>query len=247
MALPSKDTEEALKKVTAHLECSICLDTYTHPKLLPCFHAFCQKCLEGLVAQVRDGHTLCCPNCRQIALLPPTGVSGLQTAFHIIHLFEIHAALTKVKEPQNMQCEKCKKSTATSYCRDCGNFVCDKCTELHQIWEEFADHQIASLSDIQRDAANLVPPSKKVTYCQKHPVNILKIYCETCGELICNDCIIRLHQGHTYDLVTDIFPRYKEEIASSLQPMKLWLATVDKAIQTLDTRANEIDDQRMNC
>ena len=113
-----------------------------------------------------------------------------------------------------------------------------------------ADHQIASLSDIQWDAANLVPSTKKVMYCQKHPLNILKIYCETCGELICNDCIIRLHQGHTYDLVTDIFPRYKEEIASSLQPMKpmkLWLATVDKAIQTLDTRANEIDDQRMNC
>ena len=123
MALPSKDTEEALKKVTAHLECSICLDTYTHPKLLPCFHAFCQKCLEGLVVQDHDGH--------------------------INHLFEIQAALTKVKEPQKMHCEKCKKSTATSYCRDCGNFVCDKCNELHQIWEEFADHQIASLSDIQ--------------------------------------------------------------------------------------------------
>jgi len=101
-----------------------------------------------------------------------------------------------------------------------------------------------SHSDIQRDAASLVPPTKKVTYCQKHPVNILKIYCETCGEHICNDCIIRLHQGHNYDLVTDIFPRYNEEIASSLQPMKLWLAIVDKAIQTLDTRANEIDDQR---
>jgi len=103
MALPSRDTEETLKKVTAHLECSICLDTYTRPKLLPCFHAFCQKCLEGLVVQDCDGHTLCCPNCRQIALLPPTGVSGLQTAFHINHLFEIQAALTKVMESQKMR------------------------------------------------------------------------------------------------------------------------------------------------
>jgi len=82
-------------------------------------------------------------------------------------------------------------------------------------------------------------------YCQKHPVNILKIYCETCGELICNDCTVCLHQGHNYDLVSDIFPRYKEEIATSLQPMKLWLAIIDKAVKTLDTRAKEIDDQRM--
>jgi len=177
-------------------------------------------------------------------LLPPTGVSGLQTAFHIDHLFEIHAALTKMKEPQKTQCEKCKKSTATGYCRDCGKFVCAKCTELHQIWEEFADHKIASLNDIQQEAANLVPPTKKVMYCPKHQENILKIYCETCGEFICNDCTIRLHQGHNYDLVTDTFPKHKEEIVSSLQPVKQHLTTVNKAVQALDTRRKETEDQR---
>ena len=245
MAEPPKVAEEALKKITAQLECSICLDTYTNPKLLPCFHTFCKKCLERLVVQDHDGHTLCCPNCRQTTLLPPTGVSGLQTAFLINHLFEIHAALTKAKEPQKTQCEKCKKSTATGFCRDCGKFVCVKCTELHQFWEELANHQIASLSDIQQEAANLVPPTKKVMYCPKHPEKKLKIYCETCGELICNDCTIRLHQGHNYDLVTDTFPKHKEQVVSSLQPVKQQLATVNKAVQTLDTRTKEIEDQRM--
>ena len=168
MAAPLKVADDALYKITAQLECSICLDTYTNPKLLPCFHTFCKKCLERLVVKDRDGHTLCCPNCRRTTSLPPTGVSGLQTAFHIDHLFEIHAALTKMKEPQKTQCEKCKKSTATGYCRDCGKFVCTKCTELHQFWEEIADHKIASLNDIQQEVANLVPPTKKVMYCPKH-------------------------------------------------------------------------------
>ena len=245
MAEPLKVAEEAQKKIAAKLECSVCLDTYTNPKLLPCFHTFCKKCLEHLVLKDRDRHTLCCPNCRRTNLLPPTGVSGLQTAFLINHLLEIHATLTKVNKPLETQCEKCKKSTATGYCRDCGKFVCDKCTELHQFWEELANHQIASLIDIQQEAANFVPPTKKVMYCPKHQENILKIYCETCGELICNDCTIRLHQGHNYDLITDTFPKHKEEIASQLQPVKQQLATVNKAVQALDTRTKEIEDKRM--
>jgi len=123
--------------------------------------------------------------------------------------------------------------------------VCVKCTEIHQFWEELAGHQIASLGDVQQEAANLVPPTKKVMYCPKHPKKKLKIYCETCGELICNDCTIHLYQGHNYDLVSDTFPKHKEEIVSSLQPVKQQLATVDKAVQALDTRTKEIEEQRM--
>ena len=153
--------------------------------------------------------------------------------------------LSKAKDPQKTQCEKCEQSLATGFCRNCGQFVCNKCTELHQAWKEFSTHQIASLDVIQQEAANLVPPTKKVMYCTKHSENILKIYCETCGELICNDCTIRLHQGHNYDLVTDTFPKHKEEIVSSLQPVQQHLATVNKAVQALDTRTKEIEDQRM--
>ena len=89
MAGRPKVVEEALRKITAQLECSICLDTLTDAKLLPCFHSFCKKCLERLVVQDRDGHTLYCPTCRRTTLLPPTGVSGLQTDFHAEHLFEL--------------------------------------------------------------------------------------------------------------------------------------------------------------
>ena len=241
----SSAAEEALKKVTAQLKCSICLDTFTNAKLLPCFHSFCKKCLERLVVQDRDGHTLCCPTCRRTTLLPPTGVSGLQTDFHAEHLFEIQDMLSKTKEPQKMRCEKCDKHNATGFCCDCGQFVCNKCTEIHQIWKEFKTHKIASFTDIQREAADLMPSKKTVTYCPKHSDNILKIYCETCGELICNDCTIRLHRGHNYDLVTDTFQRHKGEIVSSLQPLKQHLATVNEAFQSMDTRKQDIEDQRM--
>ena len=245
MATPSGVAEKALKRITAQLECSICLDTLTDAKLLPCFHSFCKKCLERLVVHDRDGHTLCCPTCRRTTQLPPAGVSGLRTDFHAEGLFEIRDMLSKTKDPQKIHCEKCDTSIATGFCRDCGQFVCDKCAEIHQIWKEFKTHKIASFSDIQREAADLVPSKKKVTYCPQHSGKKLKIYCETCGELICNDCTIRLHKGHNYDLVTDTFQTHKGEIVSSLQPVKQHLATVNEAIQSMDTRKQDIEEQRV--
>ena len=80
MVEPSSVAEEALRKITARLKCSVCLDTYTNAKLLPCFHSFCKRCLERLVVQDRNGHTLTCPNCRRTTPLPPAGVLGLRAA-----------------------------------------------------------------------------------------------------------------------------------------------------------------------
>ena len=244
MAEPHKAAEEALKKVAARLECGICLDQYKDPKLLPCFHVFCKQCLERLV-QKRDGQSvLQCPNCRRTTALPLQGVSGLQSDFHANHLFEIQDTLAKVKEPQKIQCEKCKKSTANGFCRDCDKFVCDKCTEIHQTWEEYNTHQIVTIQSVQADAASFIPPKKKVLYCQKHKEKLLEIYCETCNELICSNCTIRLHQGHQYDVASDTFAKHKQEITDQLEPIKRHLATVNTALHSFDARSKEIQDQR---
>ena len=245
MATPHIANKEALKKVEDQLECAICLQPYTDPKLLPCFHVYCKHCLERLVVQDHDEPTVSCPKCRRHTPVPPNGITGMQSAFHVHDLFEIRDVLEKAKQPQKTHCEKCKKATATGFCRDCGKFVCDKCTELHQFWEELASHQIVAITDIQAEATSLVPP-KKVAYCPKHPENVLKIYCETCQELICSDCTVRLHKDHQYDLVTDTFPKHRDEILSHLQPVRQNLNTVNKALQALDTRTKEITDQRMD-
>ena len=244
MAEPHKVAEEALKKVAARLECGICLDQYKDPKLLPCFHVFCKQCLERLMEK-RDGQSvLQCPNCRRTTALPLQGVSGLQSDFHANHLFEIQDTLAKVQEPQKIECEKCKKSTATGFCQNCGKFICDKCTEMHQTWEEYSTHQIVTIQNVQADAASFIPPKKKVLYCQKHKEKLLEIYCETCNELICSNCTIRLHQGHQYDVASDTFTKHKQEITDQLEPIKRHLATVNTALHSFDARSKEIQDQR---
>ena len=236
-------TKDALKKLDAQLECSICLDIFKQPKLLPCFHVFCKSpCLEKLVA--KDRHSLTCPTCRHIVPLSKKGVDGLQSDFHIGRLFEIRDAFNKAAEPTETQCGSCGDERATGYCRDCSEFVCDECQAVHKKLKKMKHHKIATLKELQTQAANLFPPKKVIPNCPKHPENALKIYCETCSTLICTDCTIRLHRDHNYDLLADVFPKHEEELVSSLKPVKQKLHTVQQALKAFDTRAKKINDQR---
>ena len=245
MAELPKIAEEAVKKIDSKLECSICLDNFKQPKLLPCFHIFCKSpCLERLVVQDREGTSLHCPTCRHLVRLPDNGVAGLQTDFHIDHLFEIRESLNKAKESQKTSCEKCKKFPATGFCRDCRKFVCDKCTEIHQMWEDFAGHKIVGMNEVLADATKLLPPKKQVPRCKKHSSKKLKIYCNTCSELIYRDCTIGLHKDHNYELVLDVYLKHKEAIVSNLKSVRENLDTVNLALKVFDTRAKEINDQR---
>ena len=192
----------------------------------------------------RQGLSLHCPSCRRSTLLPPTSVSGLQTAFYLNNLFEVRDAIEKVKEPQKTQCEKCKKRVATSFCRSCGQFICALCTQIHQEWEEFSSHEVITLAQLEGDVAQLVPPKKKVMFCSKHPTKELDLYCETCEELVCRDCTVRIHREHQYDLVTDAFQKHRDVLFASLQPVERQLDTVTKSLQQLDTQCQQITDQR---
>ena len=159
------------------------------------------------------------------------------------HLFDIQDILKKVSAPAKTQCNKCKKRESSCYCRTCG-FICERCKDFHSDWEEFSSHEIISLDQLTGDVTNLVPPVKTVLQCSKHPVKETDLFCETCEEMICQHCIVRVHRDHQYDLATDAFSNHKNVIVASLQPVEKQLASVNKALEGLDTRCSQITDQR---
>ena len=242
--------KQAIKKLEDQLTCAICLDAFKDPKLLQCFHVYCKDCLQRLVVQDQQGQlSLCCPTCRQSTVLPQaTGVSGLQSAFHVHHLLEIKDALEKVKEPQKVKCDKCKTpKPATSYCRDCGEFICTMCTTVHGEWDAFAKHEVVAMEQFESKVKQLDALKKVTLYCYLHQGKELELYCETCEELICLLCTVNKHcrPEHKYDLVSDTFEKHKAEITTSLEPInKLCTATSD-ALEQLDVRSHEFDDQEV--
>ena len=241
--------KQAIKKLEDQLTCAICLDDLKNPKLLQCFHVYCKDCLQRLVVRDQQGQlSLSCPTCRESTVLPQaTGVSGLQSAFHVHHLLEIKDALEKVKEPQKVKCDKCKTpKPATSYCRDCGEFICATCTTVHREWDAFAKHEVVAMEQFESKVKQLDALKKVTLYCSLHQGKELEIYCETCEELICHNCTISKHcrPEHKYVLVSDTFEKHKAEITTSLNKVEEKLGLTNKALEQLDVRSQDLDDQQ---
>ena len=140
--------EKTVQKFEEELNCSICLDTYTDPKLLQCFHAYCRKCLVKLVERDQQGQLiLTCPICRHDTPVPANGVTGLQPAFQINHFLEIMEEHKKVATDPPASAEKAERDSVSLasrdkikvcchehagkevelYCETCGEPVCVKC------------------------------------------------------------------------------------------------------------------------
>lgn len=113
--------DNTLKKLEDQLNCSICFDTFTDPKLLRCSHIFCQKCLMRLVS--RD-QLIVCPTCHQATPVSPNGVSQLSAALHITQLLDI---IDDHKKARAYACQDHADKKIDLYCETCEQLICWRC------------------------------------------------------------------------------------------------------------------------
>ena len=79
--------------------------------------------------------------------------------------------------------------------------------------------------------------------CNDHNEPI-KVYCETCQDLICRDCAVsKRHQNHDYNLITESYPKHHQEIEADLTTVKRKVADVNTAVTNLITREREVTKQ----
>ncbi|KAM6972350.1 tripartite motif-containing protein 2 isoform 2-T5 [Aplochiton taeniatus] len=137
------------------LICSICLDRYDNPKVLPCLHTFCERCLQNYIPA--HSLTLSCPVCRQTSILPEKGVAALQSNFFITNLMDVlqrppgncsmeAAALdtiTTVATGQPLSCPNHGGNVMEFYCPPCETAMCQECTS-----GEHAEHPTVPLRDV---------------------------------------------------------------------------------------------------
>ena len=123
-----------------YLMCSICLGRYTDPRLLPCGHTFCKKCLEDHIRETvtdRAAVTFSCPNDRtQISRpSPDLAPKDWATAFpadsflsSLLNAVMIHAAPSG-EENQNddLVCKNHKGRMKEFYCLRCDVTACPYC------------------------------------------------------------------------------------------------------------------------
>ncbi|KAF3852423.1 hypothetical protein F7725_005778 [Dissostichus mawsoni] len=134
------------------LICSICLDRYENPKVLPCLHTFCERCLQNYIPA--HSLTLSCPVCRQTSILPEKGVAALQNNFFITNLMDVlqrapdscsqeAAALNNITTVAAAQLLSCPNHGGNFYCPPCETAMCQECTS-----GEHGEHPTVPLKDV---------------------------------------------------------------------------------------------------
>ena len=188
MAVPvlgGKVTVLLAKVNETRLTCTVCLDSFKEPKVLPCCHTFCKSCLEQTLEKAKIKTNLVCPQCRSEHKVPPNGPEGFLTDFSLLR-----EADTEL-EPHI--CGECDSSdTAIAFCTECQSYLCSSCASIHKKLKHFRNHKVTSLENL--DCKEL--KAERTIYCQKHPEEPLKVFCLTCQVLVCCHCIVDSHQQH---------------------------------------------------
>ena len=188
--------EKVVERVEEQLNCSICLDTYTDPKILQCFHVFCRQCLVPLGVRDQQGQlSLTCPTCRQATPIPARGVAGLQSAFHINNLLEIleDSALKLENAPATPEratptdlnpvnkashCFVHEDKELELYCETCGELICYKCVtksgkhhshdyeELNVAFEKYKEEIKSSLEPMEKQVMTIKEALALIEQCR---------------------------------------------------------------------------------
>ena len=220
--------------------CAVCLDVYDDPRLLPCLHTFCNKCLTKtatITSQLKAHTQLSCPTCRTQHELS-SGVDNLLVST------QIKADVDKFLSESSkvVTCGLCLSTTqAVKYCQTCDQPLCQLCNDSHERMKTFNSHVVTS-----PDQA--ATKKKSITYnCPKHPDEILKIYCQKCEEVICQDCVVYSHQQHDLqhakEAASDIKGKLKEMVVTTkgkLEKFTSYSETVAKSEKHVTTYPDEL-------
>ena len=120
--------EPLVENLKKQVTCSICLDTYTDPKIISCFHTFCVKCLEEHARKTHRQGKFRCPECQaEIDLPEGNRFDRLPTSF-------IHNSLLGLLETEDREvllkppfCSQHKKERLRYFCSSCEACICPVC------------------------------------------------------------------------------------------------------------------------
>ena len=115
-----------------------------------------------------------------------------------------------------------------------------KSVDIHKVWPPFASHQMMDLSVVASSAFQLPSAKQEATpTCSSHR-KPLEIFCETCDEVSCQHCTVRIHRDHEYDLVTDSYTKHCQKLEECLSPVKGKKEDVKKVLSKLAKIEGEI-------
>ncbi|KAK6172582.1 brain tumor protein [Patella vulgata] len=238
----SNSSDSEMESTSMNTRCNLCTETFTIPKVLSCFHTFCQPCLEKS-QECTDKIT--CPDCQHDTILGADGLMGLKPDYAVSNILESNAL-----ESSALNCTGCKskETNAVARCFDCANFLCANCVMAHQFMHCFEGHRVLSLGDLQMNKDE--PKADKQVNCPRHRNDVLKFFCKTCSQPICKECTVFEHgRGHECQFLMDVAHRQvdtmrhlESDARSKINELRLSAKGIEHISSTLQSQYTKAQD-----
>lgn len=225
--------------------CSQVLTANDCPKLLECLHIACGQCVTTKFADVdRTMPPLIhCPICNMAS----------QNEFIIDNQFLIET-INPIEDGQStelertnanfVKCSSCSDdASATSWCVDCSEFICDSCVQAHQRLKITKEHTIKPKEEANIESQTNSNISRNLM-CTSHPQEKLSLFCETCDKLTCRDCQLVDHRDHKYKFAHEIATETRNALTSLLSDINYKRFLLTSAKKVIDDRQNMITDRK---
>ena len=232
------DIPKTLEEMEKEITCAVCHEHYREPKILPCLHYYCIECLQRLAERV--GQPVPCPECRRQAAFPLNDARQLPTPFFVHRMIDFYARMETAQGKKEALCESCSGGKAEAFCRQCTEFICSECVKSHERMKTFKGHEIVSMEQLRVGGARKIPvPEAPPRKCKTHD-KTLKLYCYTCCQLICRDCVIDDHADHDREFVKKAAPRCREKLRESAAPLRQATAEITAAAADVQAAKREV-------
>ncbi|XP_046547579.1 tripartite motif-containing protein 45-like [Haliotis rubra] len=176
------------------LQCAVCLGTVAHPRVLPCFHSFCESCLTTHIRTTTGvsrfrPRKFNCPSCRISTDLPPGGTDAFPHDFRLIQFTDALKTIVNLKKEGlcGICCTEEYFRSAQQFCADCQKYFCNDCSLKHRVTPVLSHH---FMLDLPGDGQGAGPS------CHTHPKEPAKYVCSTCTFPVCVICVMGQHKFH---------------------------------------------------
>ena len=213
--------EPLLKNLKEHVTCSICLDTFTEPKTITCLHTFCCECLKRHALTTQQHGKFRCPEC-QAQVGVPDSFDKLPTGFLQNSLLGV-LAVQQSGDGSEINCGNCrKKSAETSFCFECGKFMCPDCVNAHELLRNvaFEGHKVRPIKHFH--AQDYEALLKRQSFCsqQYHEREVTRFFCIECQACVCQVCVVTDHKNHTVDPLDKAADAEKAKVMAAAELIK---------------------------